>query len=894
MENLQQRIQNLLSDNSWHFVFPSEISARYWRRAVVRRGLCDAVRGDRFLSWDRFKEIAFGLTETRRPVNGCIRRLFAESLAEENRESPFLSRLLPRTEGSSGGAGELSRILPRLFSLVPRIEDRSWPLADDLRALHRRYSGFLDDNCLYEPSLLKPSLDTLSHNYLLFFPEVLEDYSQYREHLEIHPRIECVSVPQGKEGQIDLFKNQRLEASVLMRRVRDLLTEGTAPEEIAITLPKIDENRRYLEEAAERYGIPLQVRTGRPLSQYASVRFFRELIEAFSSSFETAALKNLLMNTAIPWKESAALRSMLLEGTGAYVIRNWRDFGGRHGWEEQLARGGHTESLQLYRRLSAGIRGIVTSGSFTEIGTRLQAFIGAFLDTERWRTEAPLQLRSFQRALEVLNDFSRTEEEFPFLSVPSPYAVWVAALEEESYVEQQTNPGIPVYPYRASAGIDPRYHFIPFLTQDSSQVVWDRGFPLNEAQRKEADIGDDDAGSLYLRLYLGSGRTVKLSCAENGYEGPGLPPGLFVENNLVRAVPEEELAGDPDDGEEAFFRNGVSPATSLTFRQVRGYGLFYTTTAEGRGLDLLTSPLGHAGLTEVLREHYSGGAGEKGGAPISATDLDAFWACPFAFLFTRVLGLEEEEYTPLVRDHRLEGILLHRVLEKFSATLAGRPFLSAELEEYRMRIGELLDHEAAKLKGPLPVQPAWEASLENLKEQLEVFPDAEAKYFDAYSTAHTERQVSAVLDGVPVVGRIDRISRGPAGELLGVDYKKSFRLTRGDLEDGNGLPATMQIPLYVLLLEEAGVWAPGDDLICAYYSAADGKYRLVYSSLEIKGARPMLKDEQFTSLLRTTRDCLTLMQRRIGEGDYRMDPRICDGCSLRALCRGKFVVRGAE
>lgn len=894
METLQQRIQNLLPDKSWRFVFPSEISARYWRRAVVHRGLCDAVRGDRFLSWDRFKEVAFGLTETRRPVNGCIRRLFAESLAEENRKSPFLSRLLPRTEGSSGGAGELSRILPRLFRLVPRIEGRSWPVADDLRELHRRYGGFLGENGLYEPSLLEPSLDTLSHTYLLCFPEVLEDYSQYREHLELHPQIDRFSVPQGEGGRIDHFKNQRIEAAVLMRRIRDLLTKGTAPEEIAITLPKIDKNRRYLEEAAERYGIPLQVRTGRPLSEYSSVRFFRELTETFGSSFENAAMKNLLMNTAIPWKDPAALRSMLLEGTGAYVIRNWQDSGGRHGWEEQLSRGGYIESLQLYRRLSAGIRGIVSAGSFAEIGTRLQAFIGAFLDTDRWRAESPLQLRSFQRALEVLNDFTRTEEEFPSLSVPSPYTVWVAALEEESYVEQQTRPGISVYPYRASAGIDPRYHFIPFLTQDSSRVVWDRGFPLNEAQREEADIGDDDAGALYLRLYLGSGRDLKLSCAENGYDGPGLPPGLFVENNLVRTVPDEELAGDPDDEEEAFFRNGVFPAEALTSRQGRGYGIFHSTAAESRNLDLLTSSTGHAGLAEALRERYSGGPGEKRDAPISATDLDAFWACPFAFLFTRVLGLGEEDFTPMVRDHRLEGTLLHRVLEKFSATLAGSPFLSAELDEYRMRMGDLLDREAAKLKGPLPVQPAWEASLENLKQQLAVFPDAEAKYFDAYSTAHTERQVSTVLDGVPVVGRIDRISRGPAGELLVVDYKKSFRLTKGDLEDGNGLPATMQIPLYVLLLEEAGLWSPGDDLICAYYSAADGRYRMVYSSLEFKGTRPMLKDEQFAGLLRTTRECLRLMHRRIGEGDYRMDPRDCDGCSLRALCRGKYVVRGAE
>ncbi|WP_319559520.1 PD-(D/E)XK nuclease family protein [Marispirochaeta sp.] len=895
MEILQQRIRDLLPDESWRFVFPSEISARYWRGAVVSRGLCDAVWGERFLSWDRFKEIAFGLSGERRPVNGCIRRLFAESLAEENRCSPFLSRLLPRAEGSSGAAAELTRILPRLHSLVPRIAACEWSAAADLRELHRRYTIFLADNGLYEPSQLEPSLDSISHNYLLCFPEVLEDYSQYRELLEVHSRIEAVRVLPAGAGQIDLFENQRIEASVLMRRIRDLLEQGTAPEEIAISLAKIDKNRRYLEEAARRYGVLLQVRTGKPLTEYGSVRFLRGLTEAFGTSYETGALKNLLLNASVPWKEPEALRSMLLEGIESYVVRNWRDGKETHGWEEQLSKGGRNESQQLYHRLSSAIRGIVTADSFIEVSARLQAFIGTFLDTERWRTESPAQLKSFQRALEVLNDYARTEEQYPSLSVPSPCGVWIAALEEESYVEQQSAPGIPVYPYRASAGIDPRYHFLPFLTQDSSRVVWDRGFPLNEAQRDEAGISDDDAGDLYLQLYLGSGRNVTASCASIGYEGPGLPPGLFVERGTVRVVSREELGGDPDDADEAFFAAGVSPEGRLTPSQCSGYGYFYRIFTAAHSLDVLTSPIAHAGLAALLREKYfSDSRGRNRGASISATDLDAFWGCPFAFLFSRMVDLPEQQYTPLVRDHRLEGSLLHKVLEEFSGSLAGGRFLSAELDEYRERIAALLDREAEKLKGPLPILPAWEASLVNLRRQLAGFPDTEAKYFDGYGVAHTERQISVDIAGVPVVGRIDRISRGPGGELLVVDYKKNFRLAKGDLEDGNGTPVTMQIPLYVLLLEQTGVWFPGDDLICAYYSAADGKYRVVYSTVDLGGIKPMFSEDEFTSLLTTTRESLSAMYRRIGAGDYRMDPRECDGCSMRALCRGKYVIRGSE
>ena len=535
MLTLRQRIESLLSQNSWRFVFPSEISARHWRHAVLSPGTAQAVWGERFLSWDRFKELAFGLNETRRPVNGIIRTLFAVHLAGENGAAPFLTRLLPADGSEAGGAvRELSRILPRLHALVPRLEAKQWPLAADLRELHRRYSAFLDQNGLYEPAMLTPSLETIEHSYLLAFPGALEDYWAYRPWIEDDPRIELFS-PDGEYAiPIELYDNERMEASALFREIRDLILDGVRPDEIAITLPDIENSRIYIEEAAHRYDIPLEFRTGRGLDEYSGVRFFRSLAEVQGSSWETGAFKNLVLNAGVPWKEPEALRRLVRDGIEAYVVRNWRDGDGLHGWEEQLTLAGRRESLALYRRLNSALRAVTSAASFTETAQSLQAFIGTFLDTNRWREESPVQLKAFQRALEILNDFTRAETTFQELKVPSPYAVWTAAIEEAGYVEQQPRSGIPVYPYRVSAGIFPRYHFIPFLTQESSRIVWDRGFPLNEAQREEAGISDDDVSRLYLRLYLGSGEHVRPSCARQGYGGPGLPPGLFVENGLEK------------------------------------------------------------------------------------------------------------------------------------------------------------------------------------------------------------------------------------------------------------------------------------------------------------------------------------------------------------------------
>jgi RecB family exonuclease len=889
MLTLRQRIQSLLGQNSWRFVFPSEISARHWRHAALRLGKGRAVWGDRFLSWDRFKELAFGLSETRRPVNGIIRTLFAVHMAAENSTSPFLTRLLPADGSEAGGSvRELSRILPRLHTLVPRLEAKQWPLAADLRELHRRYSSFLEKNGLYEPTMLSPSLETLEHSYLLAFPETLEDFNAYRPWIEGHPRIELFS-PNGENTiPIELHPNERMEASALFRNIRGLILDGVRPEEIAITLPDIENTRTFIEEAAHRYDIPLEFRTGRGLGEYSGVRFFRSLAELQGSSWEIGALKNLVLNAGVPWKEPEALRRLIRDGIEAYVVRNWRDSDGAHGWEEQLTLAGRKKSLTLYRRLNSALKTATSAGNFSDTAASLQAFIGTFLETSRWREESPIQLKAFQRALEILNDFTRAETGFPELRVPSPYAVWTAAIEEAGYVEQQPRSGIPVYPYRVSAGIFPRYHFLPFLTQESSRIVWDRGFPLNEAQREEAEISDDDVSRVYLRLYLGSGEQVRPSCSRQGYSGPGLPPGLFVENGLEAEAGSEEGL-DPETEDELFFREAFVPGSPASSWQQRGFSAFRETGGLARGWSLLDSPIPHAGLAEELKKRYLNNPRRKG---ISPTALDSFWSCPFAFLFTAILELPEEEYRPLVRDHRMEGILIHRVLEAFCRSLEQKPFLSAETESYRERLRAMLRSEENSMHGPRPLRPAWEASLSLLEELLLLYPEAEAKLFDGFTTALAERTLETEIDGIQVTGRIDRVARGPAGELLIVDYKKGFSLRSSELKGGDRTPATMQLPFYALLLEAVGTLSGKEELISAYYVAADGRYRILSSCRPLGRSRSVLDEEEFRDLMRTTREHLSVMAARIAAGDFRSSSDTCAGCTLRSLCRERYVVRG--
>ena len=73
MNSLHREIDALLTHpaDRTALVFPSEIAAEFWRRSATLPGAQRAIREDRFVSWDRFKEEAFEIRESALPVNNA-------------------------------------------------------------------------------------------------------------------------------------------------------------------------------------------------------------------------------------------------------------------------------------------------------------------------------------------------------------------------------------------------------------------------------------------------------------------------------------------------------------------------------------------------------------------------------------------------------------------------------------------------------------------------------------------------------------------------------------------------------------------------------------------------------------------------------------------------------
>ena len=80
-------IQKNLTDCASVFVFPSEITARFWLKKSFQYSSSRAVSAKRFQSWDQFKKSVFRYPADLKPVNQALRILFIDRLLEENRQT---------------------------------------------------------------------------------------------------------------------------------------------------------------------------------------------------------------------------------------------------------------------------------------------------------------------------------------------------------------------------------------------------------------------------------------------------------------------------------------------------------------------------------------------------------------------------------------------------------------------------------------------------------------------------------------------------------------------------------------------------------------------------------------------------------------------------------------
>jgi RecB family exonuclease len=880
------------------------------QRAVLRSGAVQAVRRDRFISWDRFKEALFSPRASRRPANGVYRSLFTTRLLREDaQKGPLFAELLGA--GNAGRSarfrGYLNTILPSLGQLVKALDEAEAafpaPLAGDFRLLYRRYNDFLEEHGLYEPSFEEPRRgEETELEYTIFYPELLEDFREYASLLEQHPQVRVYPMcdAQGElPGELDVrltrYDNAAEELTGLLDRVERLLEEGIAPQEIAITLPDFDGWRGRLEEAAAIRDLPLSFRSGRPLAELAAGRFFRRLRDLHRSGWEHARLKELFLDPAYPWREREALRRIVDFGVRYHCVRAYEGAEERYDpWQSKLdspAGKEIPEEGRLLNRFRSYLRSFTESRSAEELLGRVTPFLRLFLDPEGW---AEPEERALQYALLKLRELAEAETHCG-LSAPDPFALWLALLEEQSYVHADRSTAIPVYRYRVSAGTAFRHHFIAGAGQQQTRC---RHIPfpyLREDRRgRLARAEERDASEAFLRAYACSGERVYFSCSDAGFDGPQLPPAEFYTRGLIDPAEGRPQPGGARLAGECRFWAGEGRLPARLYRMQReGFARMLAAGFEEKGQDYTRERVEDPELRSTLLGSMRRDDDSEGTLWFSPTRLEQFKGCPFIFLVEKGLALEEIEREPRFVDMRVLGILYHRIFARLLQRIqvSDGAFLNGQQERYTAWAEEIVEEQfrRAESRGEAFLPPVWRRERTRALEKLRRYIEEEAQAFTGYRLDGSEESYHAVIpdSGVGFTGRIDRHSS--LGEATAViDYKSGKLPEKGEVAPKGVEPPIVQLPVYVYLLERAGREVHS----ASYYGVKENRYRHVYSE-EPEHGKAWMDREYLDEAIASICETAIAAAQRIGAGDLQV-PEECEPCAYRGLCRHKFRVAGSS
>ncbi|MDR2143270.1 MAG: PD-(D/E)XK nuclease family protein [Treponema sp.] len=539
-------ISRYIKDNNVYFVFPSEITAALWARNICvsggEPGRPDPLRPDpgrpdpartgsgvrsvaanRFMAWDRFKEIVVRAeSRDKKPVSATLRKVFARGLVRENGVSPFLQTVIPPDYADNGEAFVrfITSALPALASwekslgnLRPDGEDR------DLFMIKTRYASFLERLGLFEPSWEKPPFDGGGKRYIVFFPETLEDFPEYREIVScpevtlVHPDdtgekfgIETRNGTAEDMPELRFFATAREEIREAVIAIRGLHEKNGIPYSgMALSLPDFERVAPYLTRELSLCDVPYVLRTGKCLNDYGTGRLFSLIRECAVSAFSFDSVKALVLNAFIPWKYPELNRDLINFGIRNHCVSPFSEKkrGTVDVWEEAFKNSGGTELKNHYGLFKRHVSALSESKTFAQIRERYFGFRG-LLDMEKCPAENDAVLA---RCVEELSVLIEMEEEYPGVLPASglpdddPYGFYVSHLKEKKYVPVRKNGGINIYEYPVAAGAPFACSFVLNAGQSAATVQYQPLRFLRQDKRIRLGLEDRDVSAAVVALF---------------------------------------------------------------------------------------------------------------------------------------------------------------------------------------------------------------------------------------------------------------------------------------------------------------------------------------------------------------------------------------------------------
>ncbi|MDX9916342.1 MAG: PD-(D/E)XK nuclease family protein [Sphaerochaeta sp.] len=845
-------------------IFPTEAAAR---SALVDYALYSgrgAILRDRAISFDTFGSQFLAHSAALEPSNALIRQLFVHRLIEEgvellrlvNPRYPQSYRRLERT---------IAALLPSLEyvvgdeELLARLDG---PLKSDLLLLYGEYRRFLSAHQLFEGRYERSSLPPNWNNrvrYIILYSDTIARAVPLLEELGWPPNIELLPTPDVELATLAVYPNHIQEIRSTLRAIASLLEQGVESSAITIGCAASDTLVPILSEEAAHYDIPLSIREGGSPLDYPGGRFLLRLSEVYDDSFSLESLKSLLLDPSVPWLDTQVAHRFIRRAIDKSIFE-----GSIHQSDQFIDRLHEGELVSWYRAFKESIVAVVEATNVPELRRKLNHFQDTYFIETQWRGSAGEEVYSF--CLDAIAEIERAMGRTNTTAYTRLFSWLITTLRTKRYVFQGQGSGVAVYAWPQVATLNSQHLFVIGLDQEGGAVVERPLFFLPE----EEEHSQRDTTVAHLRSACLPIASVTLSCHLRRYEGETLPPAPFFEAGRLQYLTKAaRLESDPYHAELALWRGERREGVRSLPSQRRRFSNALQTTLRARTDDYTRHPI-HPSLVVRLKEEHDGVAL----LALSATKIDLFDRCPYAFLARYLLKIDEVEWESSLVDHRLIGTVEHLVFQRFFNTI--KVFESHKDTEYRTMLLSLFDEAMVAVygqKGPTPSIRAWIIGEHRLL-LLDILGE-ERRLFDGMHSIAIEEKCAHTEGGMYLNGRIDRIVECEPGRLGVIDYKKG----KPPMKKIDERPKSYQLPLYQRLIE-----AKGDQActIAAYYSVKEGKYFTLWEgegSEEADLARDVL-----------TWRLATLLE-AVDDGRLMATPSqtSCTDCMYRPLCRRRYA-----
>jgi len=211
---------------------------------------------------------------------------------------------------------------------------------------------------------------------------------------------------------------------------------------------------------------------------------------------------------------------------------------------------------------------------------------------------------------------------------------------------------------------------------------------------------------------------------------------------------------------------------------------------------------------------------------IGVTSFADYLACPFRFYLKHIAGMSEPDPERVEWNQRDFGNVAHIIVERWALDGEAKDF--SKEQSIEAWVHEELDRVIAERFGP-KVPLAVRIQRESMRQRLSWFARIQAaERASGWQIAEVETKFELDIDGVKVVGRVDRIERHDDGRRRVLDYKTGT--TAGAVESSHrtGVIASTRFPAHlenvpqVLCTASDGKPKRWKNLQVALYSAALG------------------------------------------------------------------------